>query len=137
MPLYEYGCRTPDCPAWWEISQPFSDDAIAECPWCGYNTAYRIFSIGYIKTSSSSDTLGGIAEKNTKNMGGSVGEKIQHMANERKAEFKGKLPEGAKVAAYQEGRPWWRQDRSSPDMSLTRMTPEQTTKYVMEGKKPL
>ncbi len=84
-------------------------------------------------------TLGALAEKNTKRLGGKRDELIQQMANQRRgcASYKGKMPEGASEILPPKGRPWYRPESDSPDYSLNKMTPDQTKRFIMEGKKPI
>jgi len=97
-----------------------------------------VFSLSYIGGCGPA-TLGKLAEQNTKQMGSSVGEKIQKMANERRdsvGTFKGKIPEGASQSQKSNAVPWFRQDHpNGPDLSLNKLSAERT-KYLMEGKKP-
>lgn len=66
-------------------------------------------------------------------------ETVQKMASERKSlnNYKGFIPEGSEVIDnVVKNRPPWRPDSDKADLSLTKMTPEQTTRYIHTGKKP-
>lgn len=83
------------------------------------------------------NTLGAIAEANTKKLGGKKDEIMRSM-KQRPSEFKGVLPDTAKVMQKSDFKtPWWRKEGEAVDQNLAKMTPEQTTKYIMEGKKPI
>lgn len=131
MPLYEYSCR--ECGASWEIIQSYNDEPIVDCVCCDYNnTAYRVMSIGYIGGCGGS-TLGSLAEKNSKKLGGKKDEILQKMCNDRSGsvdKFKGKIPEGGKETHKPK-------DKPAPDMRLNKLTPDQKTKFILENKLPI
>jgi hypothetical protein len=81
-------------------------------------------------------TLGALAEKNNKRLGGKREELINQI-KKREPEFHGVLPSTASVMPKSEKTPWWRQSGEAVDQSLAKMTPEQTEKYVLTGKKPI
>ena len=129
MPLYENHCD--NCNHTWETLQTYLAEPVNVCEVCGNNNVRRVYSISHI-VGCQKETLGKLAERNTKKMGGSAGEQIQKMANERSgsvSSFKGKLPEGAAENKRPVNRP-------GPDMSLNRLTPQQKDHYILTGKRP-
>lgn len=136
MPTYVYACK--QCEIEFEIVQHMNDLACADCPVCNTVSKYRVPQpvMVFNKTPS---TMGGLADKQRSEMGRyKYEDTIQKMANSRGAEYCGHLPDGAEyIAKEKKNRPWYRPDRDTADLSLTKLTPEQKTKYIMEGKKPI
>jgi putative FmdB family regulatory protein len=124
---YDYHCK--GCDEIWEHSQALSEENLTECPFCSYNIVERLMSSFYISTGT--HTMGSLAEKNAKALGGAREDALQSMANDRRGQvstFKGKIPEG--------GSPVDTSKLVKPDPSLAKLNPEQRTKYIMEGKLP-
>ncbi len=134
MPLYEYTCIL--CDHHLEIRQKYEDGSLIFCPSCEHNSLRRVLSLGYIKTSTT--TLGSLAERNRREMGNNFyNDAVQKMANERVLpEFKGKTREG-KIPETVKPQTLPSKEYCNELRSINKMTPEQKTKYVMEGKKPI
>jgi hypothetical protein len=88
------------------------------------------------------ETLGKLAEKNSKALGGQREVLLQKMANDRAAtvgEFKGKIPEGADASTRpKKSVPWFRKDKpDGPDMKLNTLSDKQKTDFILDGKRPI
>lgn len=82
-------------------------------------------------------TLGSLADKRRNEMGRyGYDETVQKMANDRKVEFCGKLPEGTSQIQPVKDRPSWRKDLPIPDYKILKASPEKINDYVMTGKRP-
>lgn len=126
-----------DCEIEFETIQGINDLACTDCPYCLKVTNHRIPQI-FTAIDKTPKTLGGLADQRRKELGNiQYNDIVQKMANERTVEYKGKLPEGCEQIKPTEERPFWRKDLPIPDYSLNKMTPEQTTRYIIEGKKPI
>lgn len=134
MAIYCYFCEF--CSKEFEVVQSMNDLPISDCVECGKMSKHRVPQL-FSAIDKTPHTLGGLADQKRSEMGTYCYEDtIQKMANDRKVEFKGRLPEGCEQIQPTKDRPFWRKDLATPDYSLTKLTPEQTTKYIMEGRKP-
>lgn len=135
MPVYQNECTEEECSHQWETIQSYEDEAVKVCPICG-EPSRRVFSLGYISIKNA-NTLGALADQNNKKLGGKRDELIRQMKEERKPQFHGMLPNTAEVMPKSDKVPFWRNPGEPVDMSLAKMTSEQTKKYVETGKKPI
>lgn len=135
MPEYVYYCEK--CSIEFSIIQGINDLACADCVECATITKHRIPQPMMI-IDKTPKTLGSLADHRRNEMGQyGYHDTVQKMANERKVEFCGKLPEGTEQVQPTTDRPFWRKDSALPDYSLNRLSPEEKGKYIMEGKKPI
>lgn len=120
MPLYVYQCD--DCEIALEEYQGYHDEPLKLCPKCEHETLYRVLFAPYVSVVNEPKTVAQLADRNTKKMG--------HYELESKIHEDKELRKSPK----EEKRPWYRPDRDL-DKSLSKLTPEQTVKYITEGKK--
>ena len=103
MPIYEYLCG--QCSHSFEIQQGIKEKPLKECPECTGAIERLLFAVS---SKISRDTLGKLAEKNTKKMGS----KLQTKEADDKAKAKAHMRELNRI---------------------NRMTPEQKTAYIERG----
>jgi putative FmdB family regulatory protein len=134
LPTYVYGCS--NCEIEFEIIQGINELAVADCPHCDKITSTRLPQ-PFMLIDKTPHTLGSIADKQRSEMGRyQYDDTVQKMANERRVEFKGKLPEGTRQIEPVKDRPWWRTDSSTPDYKILKASPEKITDYVITGDRP-
>jgi len=125
------------------------------CPNCSNDTYERQISIPTIFVKNS-NTLGALAEKNSKKFGKyGVEDRVKIEKKKRLPTYYGELPKGAEfVEKKSVERPFWRPELDTPDMSLTKLgelpnlvknsdgtittdkpIPPKVEKYIMTGKK--
>lgn len=127
MITYDYVCD--DCGHSVDIRQSIKDDPLTVCPACEKDTFRRRIHNGLIASvTKSPTTLQQQAERNTKEMG-------HYELQERRMAHKEGDVIAKKRAEAKANAPWWRPDTAKPDMSLTKMTPAQTKKYIETGEK--
>ena len=116
MPIYDYECR--DCGA--EVSDVFqkvTDPELKKCEVCGTNGLYRIVTGGLHGFMAGSETIGGLADQNTK--------KYQSQINEMEAAKKELQPEAKK--------PWHHEYGSKSMKEINKMSEAQKVRYIREG----
>lgn len=115
-----------------------NDLAVADCPLCGETTNNRLVTSPPTVFIKNANTLGALAEKNSKEMGSKRGELIADIQRRQReaATFKGNLPQGASVMERSNIRPWWRKDMPQADTKLANASPEAIQKYCITGKRP-
>lgn len=117
MPIYDYECK--DCGV--EVSDVFqkvTDPELKKCEACGTNGLYRVITGGLHGFMAGSETIGGLADKNTK--------KYKTQINEMEALKKESQPQPVK--------PWGHEHMTKTNKEINKMTPQQKTKYIMEGR---
>ena len=68
MPLYDFECAP--CAYYTEIRQDINDTAVHQCPHCNEDTLIKVFiNPPAVFVRGESNTIGQLAEKNTRNMG--------------------------------------------------------------------
>ncbi len=136
MPTYDFGCR--ECDIVFEVVLHMNDIAVADCPLCGKVSSERLVTTPPTVFVKNANTLMGLAEKNTRAMGGKRDEVIAEIMRKRAtgATFKGQLPDGASVMERTNIRPWYRKDSDKADTKLAKASPEALQKYIMTGKRP-
>jgi putative FmdB family regulatory protein len=114
MPTYEYQCTS--CQHRFEAKQSIKDDALKTCPACQEHALARVVSggLGFIFTDP--QTLGGIADRNARDMA-------------RRGELPAQVRRNKDYAI-----PWWRKDKHKVDKRVLN-NPEQyiETGYVSNG----
>lgn len=116
MPTYDYKCNA--CEHLLEdIVQSFSEKPLKKCPECGKHKLFRVISGGLMATVKNIDTIGKLADENTKKNKSQLDEAAAKKAEENPAPAK----------------PWYHGDASSKE--INKMTPKQQVRYIMEGKK--
>ena len=68
MPLYDFECK--ECKYYDEIKQAHDTPSILECPCCNKKTLRKVFiNAPAISVRGEANTIGQLADKNTRNMG--------------------------------------------------------------------
>ena len=116
MPAYDYECQ--DC------SHEFHgfNDTPSPCEKCNSKSVEIIVNkapTGFVKGEPT--TLGQLAESNTKNMGRY--ELEAKRAKQEKGNLKDKKP-----------KEWWRKSGSASEKEIGKMSKDQKTKYIRDGK---
>ena len=117
MPIYDYECR--DCGA--EVSDVFqkvTDPELKKCETCGTNGLYRVVTGGLHSFMAGSNTVGSIADKNTR--------LNKNKINEMEAIKREARPEPEK--------PWYQKQGDKSLKDINKMSANQKAKYIMEGK---
>lgn len=118
MPLYDYECR--NCGFILEdVLQPMTQKPLKKCNKCMMNSLKRIITGGIHGFVSGSDTIGGLADKNAKINKSKIAE-AEHKKREE-------TPETPK--------PWYNKYGDATTKEINKMTPQQKTRYIMEGRK--
>ena len=116
MPIYDYECR--NCGA--EVSDVFqkvTDPELTKCDKCNTDSLYRVLTGGIHSFMAGSDTIGSVADRNTR----ANKSKINEMeAMKREANPTPKKP--------------WHQTQGNKSMKdINKMNDKQKAKYIMEG----
>jgi hypothetical protein len=127
---------------YFEEYKSMKDGPSASCIYCGGPVQQQYHLVDLLITPEVT-SLGQQAERNKKHYGRSWAEDktIQHKLQTERAreaareDLAGRLPTGASLVEKDAETPWYRKGSDGPDMSLTKMTPAQQAKYIMEGKK--
>lgn len=117
MPIYDYECR--NCGA--EVSDVFqkvTDPELKKCSTCNQDTLYRVVTGGLHSFMAGSDTIGSLADKNTR--------LNKNKINEMEAKKRESQPKVEK--------PWHHEHATKSLKDINKMTNAQKTKYIMEGK---
>jgi putative FmdB family regulatory protein len=117
MPIYDYECR--DCGV--EVSDVFqkvTDPELTTCPKCEKEGLFRVVTGGLHSFMAGSNTIGGVADRNTR--------LNKNKINEMEAMKKESQPKVEK--------PWGHQHTTKSMKDVAKMSNEQKTKYIMEGK---
>jgi len=118
MPLYDYECAK--CEHLVEdVFQKVDDKPLKKCPACGKNKLFRIVTGGIHGCMAGSDTIGGLADKNARLNKNKIAE-----AEHKKRES---TPEAPKA--------WYDKYGTATPKEINKMTPQQKTRYIMEGRK--
>lgn len=134
MPTYHLQCG--DCSHQVFLKQGMTEALPTTCPQCGEETLQTVFHAATV-IDLTPRTVGAQADRNTERMGlYEVQEKRQELAAIRqrgRAEIN--LPPGMESARPEKYEaPWYRPGTTGPDLSLARLSPEQRTKFIEEGK---
>ena len=138
MPIYEYACANEKCETDTFLThQSFKDEPLEICPFCEGRFLRRLISVPTVIVKNQ-NTLGSVADKNTSELGLYERQEKNRQLQESRLnanKYVGKVPDGATVVEKKEFTPFW---RDGPiDTKLAKMTPEQSQKYIITGKKPL
>ena len=139
MPIYEYQCDK--CAIIFEAYHSSNKESFLEdCQECGEKNSLKIvYSLPSVFVRREPKTAGLQAYRNTQNMGKlELEDKERQMADRRQAAIKARkemsplLPGQHREPEYQ--RPEWRTS-DKVDLSLAKLSPEKTEKYIMTGEK--
>lgn len=117
MPIYDYECR--DCGA--EVSDVFqkvTDPELTTCPLCNEEGLFRIVTGGLHGFMAGGETLGSVADRNTKKNKNKINE-IESMKRESQPTKE---------------KPWYMKNRTKSNKEIKSLNHEQKIKYIMEGR---
>ena len=146
---YLYRCQNEQCGELFEYtakgSKLFPEKPKSKCPSCKKRTLDLVLEMPYFYiTGNNGVTLGTYAERRRKQLGESEcqereAKRIEQKEKDRAIQMEKPLPRGMKRVERPKSpeAPWWRPNTTAPDISLTKLTPDQTKHYVMTGEKPL
>ncbi len=118
MPLYDYECA--NCKHLVEdVFQKVTDKPLKKCPECGKKKLFRIITGGIHGCMASSDTIGSLADKNARINKNKIAEE-EHKKRE---------------AAPPKQTAWYDKYGTATPKEINKMTPQQKTRYIMEGRK--
>lgn len=117
MPIYDYECR--NCEAQLnDVFQKVTDPELTKCSVCNQDALYRVVTGGLHSFMAGSDTIGSVADRNTK--------ANKNKINEMEAMKRESQPKVEK--------PWHHEHTTKPISEINKMSNAQKTKYIMEGK---
>lgn len=118
MPLYDYECDSCSHKLL-DVKQSFSDKPLSICPKCKEPNLYRLVTGGIHVSVKNTNTIGQLADKNTRNNKSLIQEN-QHRISENKPT---------------EEKSWVEKNRTATNKEVQNMSKEQKKRYIMEGKK--
>lgn len=116
--LYDYGCQTCNY-VMIDVYQSIKDDPLVKCPRCGKDSLYRMIYGGLGHFVKETKTIGQLADKNWDRMGHYKKSEIEQKSREKR----------------QESSPVFSSAGPATSKEINKMTKEQKTKYIIEGKK--
>ncbi len=117
MPIYDYECK--DCGVEvTDVFQKVTDPELKKCEACGTSGLYRVVTGGLHSFVAGSNTIGSIAERNTKANKSKI--------NEAEAKKKESQPKAEN--------PWYHEHTTKTIREVSKMSDSQKAKYIMEGK---
>lgn len=120
MPLYDYECKSCEHQVL-DVKQGFNDEPLTLCPKCNKEELFRIVTGGLHASVKKVETIGQLADKNTKANKNLIAENI--------AKKKEETPEAPKA---------WYENKKYGDATskeINKMSANQVTRYIMEGRK--
>lgn len=142
---YDYECNKEDCGFLFEVEQRVTANRMRKCPMCAKRSLERVMlsaPLGFVKDRV--ETIGQLAEKNTKAMGEEgLRRTMEH--KKRQEEFahksrmdnlRAKMPAGAKLLGIgNTDKPWYgKLDKSTEKKINADPSGKRAHKYIMEGK---
>lgn len=125
MPIYVYRCNACQCE--YEIKQGMTDKPIKKCPSCKKNKCERLICEPTI-IDLTPKTIGGLADKNTREMGQYARDAKQEQAEKDKEAALKQMGKPVK-------KPFYKQPGAATTREIQKMSPEKRKKYIFEGKK--
>lgn len=116
MPIYDYECK--DCGA--EVSDVFqkvTDPELTTCPTCNEEGLFRVVTGGLHSFMAGSNTVGSIADKNTR-----------RDRNKIKEEHHKQLESNP-----QQKKQWYQEQGNKTAKEINKMNSDQKRRYIMEG----
>ena len=116
MPIYDYECR--NCGA--EVSDVFqkvTDPELTKCSVCNQDALYRVVTGGIHSFMAGSDTIGSVADRNTR-------------ANKSKINEMEAMKQEANPTPK---KPWYQTQGNKSMKDINKMNDKQKAKYIMEG----
>ena len=132
MPEYTYHCNA--CDYEFDLKQNYHDKAKRKCPECKRWKLHRIIFAPHIYTYSEPQTVGLLAERNTKKLGKYELQKKLKDIDDKSYIKPSELPKNMSRIKQSKEKPWYRPSQKI-DMSLDKLTPKQKEKYIATGKK--
>lgn len=117
MPIYDYECRNCEATVN-DVFQKVTEPELTKCSVCNQDSLYRVVTGGIHSFMAGSDTIGSLADKNTK--------KYKSQINEHEAAKRESQPQAEK--------PWGHEHMTKTSKEINKMTPAQKTRYIMEGR---
>ncbi len=117
MPIYDYECRNCDAKVS-DVFQKVTDPELKKCETCGTDGLYKVLTGGLHGFMAGSDTIGSIADRNTK--------ANKNKINEMEAMKRESQPKVEK--------PWHHEHTTKSMKEISKMSNEQKTRYIMEGR---
>ena len=117
MPIYDYECRNCDAKVS-DVFQKVTDPELKKCETCGTDGLYKVLTGGLHGFMAGSDTIGSIADRNTK--------ANKNKINEMEAMKRESQPKVEK--------PWHHKHTTKSMKEISKMSNKQKTRYIMEGK---
>jgi len=102
-----------------DVYQSIKDDPLVKCPRCGKDSLYRMIYGGLGHFVKETKTIGQLADKNWDRMGHYKKSEIEQKSMEKR----------------QESSPVFSSAGPATSKEINKMTKEQKTKYIIEGKK--
>lgn len=116
MPLYDYECENCSHKLF-DVKQRFKDDPLSDCPECKEPRLYRVISGGAYSFVKGSNTVGSLADKNTRTNKNKINE-LQAIKAENN-------PKPDKPFYHGE----------ATNQQINKMTEKQKQSYIMKGEK--
>jgi len=120
MPLYDYECESCSHKLL-DVKQSFEDDPLSLCPECGEPSLNRVISGGAYAFVKGVNTVGNLADKNTKNN--------ESLIQENQQRIKESQP------STNSSKPWYSQYATATNKEVSKMTNKQKAEYILKGKK--
>lgn len=118
--LYDYGCEVCNYHMI-DVQQSIKDEPLTKCPRCGENGLHRIIYGGLGHFVKDVKTIGQAADSNWKKMGSYQRSEIESQSSAAKRE--------------RENSSAFSSAGNASKKEINKMTPEQKTRYIIEGKK--
>jgi len=118
MPLYDYECENCDNKIF-DVKQGFDDKPLSFCSECNEPKLYRVITGGIHVSVKNTNTIGQLADKNTRENKSIIQENQQRSAENKPVENK----------------PWHEEHRTATNKEVQKMTKQQKHRYIMEGKR--
>ena len=116
MPIYDYECKS--CGAQLsDVFQKVTDSELTKCEECNSDSLYRVVTGGIHSFMAGSNTIGSIADRNTRIN--------KNQINEMEARKREANPTPEK--------PWYQTQGNKSMKDINKMTDKQKAKYIMEG----
>jgi putative FmdB family regulatory protein len=116
MPIYDYECK--DCGAEvTDVFQKVTDPELTTCPMCNEEGLFRVVTGGLHSFMAGSNTVGSIADKNTR-----------RDRNKIKEEHHKQLE-----SSPQQKKQWYQEQGNKSAKEINKMNSDQKRRYIMEG----
>lgn len=117
MPTYIYECSA--CEHSFEEFQKITDKELKKCPDCGKKKLFKVITGGLHGSVVGYNTIGSVGDRNYK--------RDKNKLDEEAHKKREATPEAPKV--------WYDKYGTATPKEINKMTPQQKTRYIMEGRK--